>query len=155
MEALKNGGRGSVAVPRTAGRVMVVAEVALSLVLLVGAGLLLQSFARLTRTQLGFKPDGLLTCRLSLPSSQYADPPAMRHFMSRLLPALQAAPGVGRVAASMALPPSITTMAPYAAGDRAVVPIGERPLGQWSAIDGDYFQTMGIPLLEGRQFTGA
>jgi predicted permease len=152
VDALKRGGRGSIAAPRAAGRVLVVAEVALSLMLLVGAGLLLQSFTRLTRIQVGFKPDGLLTLRLSLPSSQYPDAAAMRRFMSRLMPGLDAAPGVAHAAASMSLPPSFTTMAPYAAGDRAMVPIGNRPVGQWSAIDGEYFETLGIPIVAGRSF---
>ena len=153
VDALKRGGRGAIAAPRAAGRALVVAEVALSLMLLVGAGLLLQNFTRLTRTQVGFKPDGLLTLRLSLPSSQYPDPAAMRRFMSRLLPELEAAPGVAHAAASMSLPPTFTTMAPYAAGDRAMVPIGNRPVGQWSAIDGEYFETLGIPIVSGRTFT--
>ncbi len=153
VDALKRGGRGAIAAPRTAGRVLLIAEVALSLMLLVGAGLLLQSFTRLTRTQVGFKPDGLLTLRLSLPSSQYADAAAMRRFIARLLPELDAAPGVAHAAATMSLPPSFTTMAPYAAGDRAMMPIGNRPVGQWSAIAGEYFDTLGIPIVAGRTFT--
>ncbi len=153
LDALKRGGRGAIEAPRTTGRVLVIAEVALSLMLLVGAGLLLQNLTRLTRTQVGFKPDGLLTLQLSLPSSQYPDAAAMRRFMSRLLPELNIAPGVAHAAASMSVPPTFTTMAPYAAGDRAMVPIGNRPVGQWSAIDGDYFETLGIPIVSGRTFT--
>ena len=97
VDALKRGGRGAIAAPRAAGRMLVVAEVALSLMLLVGAGLLLQNFTRLTRTQVGFKPDGLLTLRLSLPSSQYPDAAAMRRFMSRLLPELDVGAGCRRM----------------------------------------------------------
>jgi predicted permease len=151
-DALKSGGRGTTSSPRGAGRALVVGEVALSLMLLVGAGLLLQSFTRLTHTRTGFTPDGLLTLRVSLPSSSYPDAETQRLFMARLLPQLAAAPGVAQAAASMALPPSITTMAPYIAGDQPMVPIGERPVGQWSAIAGDYFSTMGIPMVSGRTF---
>ncbi len=133
--------------PRNA---LVVAEIALSLTLLVGAGLLLQSFERLARVPVGFKADGLLTFRVSLPTSTYADPAQMRAFVSRLMPALEAAPGVRHAGASMALPPAITTMAPYVTADQPLVAIGERPVGQWSAITPGYFATMGIPIVAGR-----
>jgi predicted permease len=154
-DALKSGGRGATVSRRGTGRILVVAEVALSLMLLVGAGLLLQSFTRLTHVAVGFKPDGLLTLRVSLPTSTYADPAVMRSFMARVIPRLEAAPGVARAAASMALPPAITTMAPYVTGDQPMVAIGERPLGQWSAITPGYFATMGIPLVAGRVLTEA
>ena len=133
VDALKSGGRGATRRARGPRNALVVAEVALSLMLLVGAGLLLQSFARLTHVPVGFKADGLLTFRVSLPTSTYADPAAMRSFMARLMPKLEATPGVARAAASMALPPAITTMAPYVTGDQPMVAIGERPVGQWSA----------------------
>jgi predicted permease len=155
VDALKSGGRGATFSRRGAGRILVVAEVALSLMLLVGAGLLLQSFVRLTHVPVGFNPDGLLTLRVSLPTSTYADPAVMRSFMARLMPRLESAPGVARAAASMALPPTITTMAPYVAGDQPMSAIGERPTAQWSAITSGYFATMGIPLVTGRVFTAA
>ena len=155
VDALKGGGRGATASRRGPRNVLVVAEVALSLMLLVGAGLLLQSFARLTHVPVGFAPDGLLTLRVSLPTSTYADPAAMRSFIARLMPKLEATPGVSRAAATMALPPSMTTMAPYVAGDQPQVAIGERPVGQWSAITPDYFAAMGIPIVAGRAITAA
>ena len=138
---------------RGAAGALVVAEVALTLMLLVAAGLLLQSFTRLTRVPVGFRPDGLLTMRVSLPTSQYADPAAMRSFMIRLIPRLASLPGVAAAAATMALPPTITTMAPYIAGNEPMAAIGERPVGQWSGITPGYFATMGIPLVAGRRFT--
>ncbi len=143
--------------PRRRGRrnALVIAEVAISLMLLVGAGLLLQSFERLTRVPVGFTPEALLTFRISLPSSAYGDPAAMRSFIARLLPKLEAAPGVARAAASMALPPAITTMAPYVTGDQPMVAIGERPVGQWSAVTPDYFSTLGIPIVAGRAISAA
>jgi putative ABC transport system permease protein len=73
--------------------------------------------------------------------------------MTRLIPRLEATPGVLHAAATMALPPTITTMAPYAAGDQPMVPIGGRPVGQWCAITPGYFATLGIPLVSGRVFT--
>jgi putative ABC transport system permease protein len=150
VDALKSGGRGSTASRRGPRNALVIAEVALSLMLLVGAGLLLQSFARLNRVPVGFTADGLLTFRISLPSSTYGAAAAMRSFISRLMPKLAGTPGVAHAAASMALPPMITTMAPYVTGDQPLVAIGERPVGQWSAITPDYFSTMAIPIVAGR-----
>ena len=152
-DALKTGGHRATAARGGAANVLVIAEVALSLMLLVGAGLLMQSFARLTHVPVGFNPDRLLTLRVSLPTSTYADPAAMRAFMARLMPRLEATPGVSHAAASMALPPAVTTMAPYVAADQPMVPIGGRPVGQWSAITPRYFETLGIPLVSGRVFT--
>jgi len=152
-DALKGGGRGATVARRGPRHLLVIAEVALSLMLLVGAGLLLHSFARLTHVPVGFDAEGLLTLRVSLPTSTYADAAAMRAFMSRLMPRLEATPGVASAAASMALPPAITTMAPYLTGDQPPVGIGERPVAQWSAITPGYFATIGIPLLAGRVIT--
>jgi putative ABC transport system permease protein len=156
VDALKgSGGRNATVSRRGPRNVLVIAEVALSLILLVGAGLLLQSFTRLMRAPLGFNADGLLTFRVSLPASTYGDPGSMRSFMSRLMPKLEGTPGVARAAASMALPPAITTMAPFVASDQPMVAIGERPVGQWSAITPDYFSALGIPILAGRAITAA
>ena len=155
VDALKGGGRGATASRRGPRNALVIAEVALSLMLLVGAGLLLQSFARLTHVPVGFKAEGLLTLRVSLPTSTYADPAAMRSFIARLMPKLESTPGVVHAAAAMALPPTITTMAPYVTGDQPMVAIGERPVGQWSAITPGYFSTMGIPIVSGRALTAA
>jgi putative ABC transport system permease protein len=155
VDALKSGGRGATSSRRGPRNALVIAEVALSLMLLVGAGLLLQSLARLTRVPVGFKADGLLTFRVSLPSSTYDDPAALRSFIARLMPKLEATPGIARAAASMALPPAITTMAPYVTGDQPMVAIGERPVGQWSAITPGYFATMGIPIVAGRAISPA
>ena len=79
----------------------------------------------------------------------------MRSFLTRLMPKLAATPGVARAAASMSLPPALTTMAPYVTGDQPMVAIGERPVGQWAAITPGYFATMGIPMVAGRGITAA
>src|SRR5438067_722422 len=149
-DALRSGSRGATRARRGPRGLLVFAEVALSLVLLVGAGLLLRSFARLTRVPVGFDPRGLLTVRVSLPTSSYPDADAMRRFMAAVMPRLSRAPGVASAAATMALPPAITTMAPYQIGDLPTTPIGDRPVGQWSAVTPDYFATLGIPVTSGR-----
>ncbi len=155
VDALKGGGRGATASRRGPRNALVIVEVALSLMLLVGAGLLLQSFVRLSRVPVGFQADNLLTFRVSLPTSTYADASDMRSFIARLMPKLAAIPGVAGAAASMALPPAITTMAPYVTGDQPLVAIGERPVGQWSAVTSGYFATMGIPIVAGRAIAAA
>ena len=152
VDALKGAGPRATSRRGAAGP-LVIAEVALTLMLLVGAGLLLQSFTRLTQVPVGFRPDGLLTMRVSLPTSQYPDPAAMRSFIARLIRRLESLPGIAGAAGAMALPPTIVTMAPYVAGDQQMVPIGERPIGQWSGVTPAYFGTMGIPLGAGRLFT--
>jgi len=149
-DALRSGSRGATRARRGPRGLLVFGEVALSLALLVGAGLLVRSFARLAHVPVGFNPDGLLTVRVSLPTSSYPDANAMRRFMAVVMPRLASAPGVASAAASMALPPAITTMAPYQIGDRPAVPIGDRPVGQWSAVTPGYFATLGIPLVAGR-----
>jgi predicted permease len=153
--ALRGGGRGATALRGGAGAILVVGEVALSLTLLVGAGLLLESFTRLLHVPLGFNPNGLVAMRVSLPTSKYADPAAMRSFINRLIPALETIPGVAAAAASMSLPPYVTFMAPYAVGGEPMRPIGERPAGQWAAITPGYFATMQIPIVDGRALTAA
>ena len=135
------------------GRALVIVEIALSLVLLVAASLLVQSVARLTRVPVGFDADGLVTMRLSLPTPKYSDPASMRTFVDRLIDRLNATPGIRSAALATAVPPDVTTMAPYIPGDVPLVGIGERPVGQWTAITPSYFTTMGIPLLSGRALT--
>ena len=103
--SLKDGGRsGSDEGGRGLRGVLVSAEVALALVVLAGAGLLVQSFVRLGRVDPGFEPAGLLTARLSLPRARYAEPVALGVFHDRLALRLQEIPGVDSVAAASVLP---------------------------------------------------
>jgi predicted permease len=155
VDALRAGSRGSTRHGGGAASVLVVGEVAMSLVLLVVAGLLLQSLAGVLTTPVGFRSDGLLTTRVSLPMSRYADPAALRSFINRLMIRLATAPGVASASASMDLPPNPTVMAPFQPGDRPQVAIGKRSVGVWSGVTPGYFATMGIPLLMGRAFNDA
>lgn len=82
---------------------LVVLQTALALVLLVGAGLLLNSFRRLTSINAGFNPDNVLTCEISLPSSKYKSPQIVS-FFQRLLEGVRALPGVKAAGATMTLP---------------------------------------------------
>jgi predicted permease len=133
---------------------LVVSEVALSVMLLAGAGLLLRSYARLWQTNPGFVPDHLLTARISLPPLQYRDPSRITAFYSELLAGVQALPGVVSAGAVDGLPFG-------AGGHGGDFQIAGRP---WPASEAlpdvekrhatpGYFQTMGIPLKQGRLFT--
>ncbi|HEX8853084.1 MAG TPA: ABC transporter permease, partial [Pyrinomonadaceae bacterium] len=111
-EGLKEGGRGSTEGARRnrVRAVLVVAEVALSLVLLVGAGLLMRSFVELREVKTGFDPSGVLTASVSLPSSKYGDEPAQAEFFRRVLQNISGRPGVKAASAVMPLPLSGSAM---------------------------------------------
>jgi predicted permease len=154
-DALRGGGRGASPHQGRLGAGLVVFEVALSLTLLVGSGLLLRSFAGLVRAPVGFRPDGLVSMHISLPTTKYGDPPSLRAFMTRLEPVLGAIPGIAGAAASMSLPPFVTVVAPYQLADGPQRPIAQRPFAAWTGVTPSYFATMGIPLLAGRALTAA
>jgi predicted permease len=144
---LKEGERGSAANRGRTRSALVIAEVGLSLVLLVGAGLLVKSFARLMEVNPGFDSDHLLTFNLSLPSS--SDPEQQLAFYQQVLQRLQVLPGVQAVGAVSRLPlaggnssrsfNALGSEKSYNADIRVSTP--------------DYFRAMGIPLLKGRGFS--
>jgi len=151
---LKAQGKGSADPARSRARlVLVVVEVALSLMLLVGAGLMMKSFWRLTNVNPGFEPERLLTMNISLPNVKY--PPGKQevvNFYQQLPEKLSAIPGVESVSAGSRLP--VSGIAP-----RSELIIEGRPFAQGEAppvsfrrILPDYFHTMGIPVLQGREF---
>ena len=145
-EFLKEGERGTTVNRGRTRAALVVAEVGLSLVLLVGAGLLVKSFARLMDVNPGFDPDHLLTFNLALPPS--TDPARQLTFYQQVLERLQALPGVQSVGAVSRLP--------LAGGNSSRsfnVAGGEKGYEADIRVSTpDYFRTMGIPLLKGRNF---
>jgi putative ABC transport system permease protein len=154
-ESLKEGGKGSgtgTRNSRTRG-VLVVAEIALALVLLVGAGLLIQSFRRLQDVDPGFDPRNVLTMRLYLPESKYGEPGRPRIFFEQLLQRVGALPGVQAV--------GTTTHLPMRGGGDTYFKIEGRPFSGTDqqitalnpAISHDYLRAQGIPLVKGRAFT--
>jgi putative ABC transport system permease protein len=136
---------------------IVVAEIAMSLVLLVGAGLLMRSFVRLTRVDPGFDAHNVLTMKMTIPRSKYKDGVASANFYRQLIEKIQALPGVESAAAISHLPLSgdywggtltfddVTANAER--GNLASFEVDQR------VITPDYFTTMKTPLLEGRFFT--
>ena len=157
-EALKEGGRGG---SESHGRkrlrgLLVVAEVALTLVLLTGAGLMLKSFLRLQDVNPGFNTDRLLTAQLSLPPAQYNDEPKIIAFHQELLSRMKNLPGVEAVGISMSLPPNLLQITnPFGIEGRPLAPGQARPLAEEMTISPDYFTALGVPLLRGRFFTDA
>ena len=154
-EALNEAGRGSSGsrAART-GRALVVAEIALSLVLLTGAGLLVRSFLELQRVEPGFVPQRAVTMQLLLPGSRYPDEAAQIRFFREVHDRMAAAPGVQSAAVSTTLPMSGSSLgAGFTVDDHPVANPADRPTAAGFAISPDYFATMGIQLVRGRAFT--
>jgi putative ABC transport system permease protein len=159
-------------VKRRSGRsVLVVAEIALSLVLLAGAGLMLQSFFKLQRLDLGFQPQNVLTAQIFLSGPRYATDPAQFRplkpgetpqlsrpsaFYAQLLEHIAATPGVESVGAVSSLPLNpvgIDFDLPVLVQGRPPPRAGEEPQADFRIASPDYFRTMRIPLKSGRLFT--
>lgn len=146
--AMMGGRRG----PR-ARRILVPGELALALTLLVGAGLLIQSFRRLQAVDVGFQPRGVITARLSLPASRYPEPAPQAAFVQRVLQRIGALPGVVQAAAIDALPLAQGGQFVEVTAEGSPRAPGEDHSGHGSLVSPDYFAAMRIPLLEGRSFS--
>ena len=142
------GGRGKVL--RT---VLVVVEVALSLILLMGAGVLLKSFSKVQSVDPGFDPHGVLAARLSLPKNRYAHLADVTKFYDALLPRVQALPGVSAAGVVQMLPLSgLISRVPFAVVGRAFSK-EEIPEAEYRMVSPMYLKAMHIPLLAGREFS--
>ncbi len=154
-ESRKEGGR-SAGAGRAGNRVrsaLVIAEVALSLVLLSGAGLLLRSFQRLLEVEPGFRADNLVVMHLNFAHPKYNQPEAAPLLVQQLLERLEAAPGIEAVALAQDLPlEGQDTTTSYDATAVPVLQPGERALVGVHTVNPGYFRAMGIPLRRGREF---
>ena len=153
--ALRDEGRGvSVGHTRTQMKnLLVVSQVALSLLLLIGAGLLLRSFLRLLSVDPGFDAHNVLTMDISLPTVKYANPDQQIAFFDEILRRVSVLPGVRSAATSVALPLSFKRMTPVLPEGQPDVPLALRPFVDIEAISPQWFQTMRVPMREGREFT--
>lgn len=155
--ALKEGGRGSVAESgqRRLSSLLVITEMAMAMVLLIGAGLLLRSFAHLLDVKPGFTTENLLTMQIGLPNVAYQQPEKRAAFMQQLEANLRGAPEVASVGFVTRLPlmSTLNNITSYMAIEGREVPAGERPEIDFRRASTGYFQTMGIPLLSGRLVT--
>jgi putative ABC transport system permease protein len=152
---LRSEGRGS-----TAGRrrnrfrsLLVVSQVALSTVLLIGAGLLMRSFLELRGASAGFDTGHLLTMNITLPPARYGKGAPMIEFYDRLLRQVRSVPGVRAATVSSALPLNPTRMSPSLPEGQPGAPLAERPLFNIQTFEPGYVETLRVPLLAGREFS--
>ena len=149
-DALKDETRGSPTPSRLRTRnALVIAETALGVVVLVGAGLLLRSFVELTHVPVGFKSDRLLTFRVALPSARYRTEPLRTAFYKELLDRAQALPGVQSAAGITYLPLTMAgaTTGLSVEGDASNAPVR---FADFRSVSPGYFSTMSIPIVAGR-----
>jgi putative ABC transport system permease protein len=155
-ETLKEGGRSAAgASHHRLRRLLVITEVALSLILLIGAGLLMRGFLRLQGVNPGFKPENVLTMRVGLPGSKYDTPEKRRTFFQELIERIEALPGVQKAGATSNLPLRGTWGRSLTVEGFPVLSVGQAPMISHHIITPDYFKAMGIPILMGRDFTDA
>jgi putative ABC transport system permease protein len=151
---LKEGGRSSVG---TAGRWtrngLLIGQVALSLMLLIGASLLLRSFSRLTNVDPGFTPDGVLAFQVSLPQPAYPEDANRLLFFDTLLERLASAPGISQAAGVQTLPMRGGYVLSLTIHGRPTPRPGDEPSANYRAVTPGYFSTLAIPVLRGRTFS--
>jgi putative ABC transport system permease protein len=156
-ESMKEGGRDNTDRRGRAIRsALVISETALALMLLVGAGLLIESFVRLLKQDVGFRTENLLTMQVWMPPARYPSDPQVVSFVEQARDRLAALPGVRSVSAINFLP--LTGWADFSdffIEGRPAPQKGQEFTSQYQVIDPEYFQTMGIPLKAGRNFTVA
>jgi putative ABC transport system permease protein len=150
VESLKEGGRGTIGGKHHLRNGLVVAEAAITLVLLVGAGLLMKSFVRLMQVDPGFRPDHLLTAQIS---RSERDNKKVINFYDQVLERVRALPGVTAAGAVSFLPlDGLGSATSFTLDDRAKPRPGDEPVADVRSISADYFKAMGTPLLLGRSF---
>ena len=153
-ETLKDAGRGSTGSRHLLRGGLVVSEVALTMVLLIGAGLMLRSFYHLKQVDPGFNYDRMLTFNVLLPQKKYPEDPQRISFYEQLSERLRGLPGVQSVALSSGLPLGNNGwQMQFDIEGRPPSEPGKSPITEACTTSPDYFQTMGIKLLKGRTFT--
>jgi predicted permease len=152
---LKDGGRGTSSGGRTRTQSMLIAaEVALSVMLLIGAGLFLRSFANVATLDLGFQPQGLHAFDLSLPGSTYSERGRRNRFIEEILTRLSGSTGIESVSAATDAPFGSTALG-GAVGLATETDRSRDLVAGHNYVDNDFFRTMGVRLLRGRSFTTA
>jgi putative ABC transport system permease protein len=155
--SLKEGGRAGTA---SAGRQylrngLVVAEVALSLTLLAGAGLMVRSFLALRTQSLGFNADKVLTLDFGTPANRYPDGPKARALLGRMEHEIQSLPGVSSMAFSSFAPLASNWGRSLTVEGSPLLPLKDAPMINHTVVTPGYFRALEIPMLEGRDFTGS
>jgi len=152
-DVLKSGRNTEGKRPKRLRGMLVICETAFSLLLVAGAGLLIRSFAQILKVDPGFRPDGVLTMRISLPDATYSKPEQIRAFYSGLLDRVQRIPGVQNAGAVTGLPLSGQGGSGTTTIDTQSVPLENRtPEADLRTATPGYFKAMSIPLVRGRYF---
>jgi putative ABC transport system permease protein len=154
-EMLKEGGRSSSGGARKTSllNALVVVEIAMSLVLLIGAGLMLKSFYNLYQVESGFNPENVIRMRVSLSGANYAEPEALVAFQQRAIENIRSLPGVEYAAATNMLPlDGNFSIGDFFIEGRPIPRSGEEMMAGRSVVSSDYFRALGITLLSGREF---
>ncbi len=153
-QALKDDGSSGVKSSGQALRkLLVIGELALGLILLVGAGLTIKSFVNLQRTHPGFNPKNLLTMAITLPAGRYAETSAQTAFFQKAIARIKTLPGVEAVSAVQDIPFRGNAMSfPVEIQGQPAVPLAQRPKAAYRLVTEEHFRTLRIPLLQGRLF---
>lgn len=153
-DALREGGRSGTAREGTARSVFVVAQVALALILLAGAGLLIRSFVRLTQVDPGFSAGRVMTAKISVSGERYEANERVRGFFNALFENIQTRPGVAAAGGVSFLPMNgMAAATGFSIVGREDPPLGQGHVCEVRVVAGDYFGAMQIPLVAGRLFT--
>jgi putative ABC transport system permease protein len=152
-EGLKEGDRGSTGTRNRARSLLVVSEVALALILLVGAGLMMKSFVRLLEVRPGFDPENVLTASLSLPRARYDNTQKAADFVAQLEQQVAGQPGVKAVGAVNLLPMAGSGATTSFVVEGQAAPMrGQEPEANYRVVTPSYFGALGIPVARGRAF---
>ena len=153
-DTLKDGGRSGTASRGARVRsAFVVVEIALALILLVGAGLLLRSFVTLLRVDPGFDPARTMTVKVSIPTTKYSDAPRQQAFFNQLFERIDAIPGVVASGSTSFLPMAgLGAATNFEIVGQPKPERGQSPVTDVRVVDHNYFKAMGVPLVRGRAF---
>jgi putative ABC transport system permease protein len=165
-DALKQSARGGASgIGQGVRRALVIVEVAMSLVLLVGAGLMINSYARVMRVDMGFRPDQLLTMEINLSglaryrtrhnASHFSVTPQVTELYREVMERIRSLPGVRSVGLTSGLPPRRSMTLPFRVVGGPGDPSDESRSAQYYEVSAEFFETMGTPLERGRGFTEA
>jgi putative ABC transport system permease protein len=156
VDGLKEGGRGTSGSVRQQRfrKILVGAQVALSVTLLAGAALLITSFVKLSRQSIGFRPENMWTGLVTLPQAGYPDPAVRQRFVEKTLAALRAIPSIQSATISGDIPliAAAASNMLYARPEGEILPVDKRAAAAYHQIAPDYLKTFGIRLVAGREF---
>ena len=154
-DTLKQGGRtGGSQVKQHTRKALVISEVALSLVLLIGAGLMIRSFWKLQNVNPGFDTSNALTMSVALTPIRYSEPHQQLAFLDRAIEQIRTVPGVVSVGATTTIPlGGGGSTQPFSVEGRPAGTVAEQPMAQTRYITSDYFRAIGVPLRQGRFFS--